>query len=152
MRTEDILFDLKQMTKNHPEGIPLFNFKNVEFRKYRMTNNQWSWIMRSLVGSRKIEVFDFDMKIRPTEGIDRNVNYEVRITEGLIKDIVSEISPCKPSEAYRHCIMKYGYCNPESFTRLMRKLGEDGIIHRDENDYYSITNNSSQVRLNEAIV
>ena len=149
MRPEDVLLDLKLMTKNRPEGIPMFYFRS----RYRdITPRQWSSIMRYLVSQRKIEVFGVSMIIRPiTNDIDRNINKEVMITEGLVKDIVSEISPCKPSEAYRHCIMKYGYCNPESFTRLMRKLGEDGIIHRDENDCYSIANNSNQVRLNEAI-
>ena len=139
MKPEDLLLDLKIMTKEHPEGIPMFQFKSIMSRKYKFSWKSWSWNMRYLVDKRRIEVFGPDQRIRPlTNDIERNINQEISITNDLIKDVLSECSPCTPNEAYKYCVQKFGYCTPESFTRLMRKMAQLGIINRDDNGYYSI--------------
>lgn len=136
MKPEDILFDLKILTKNRLEGIPMFNFR---MRHNNIGLKQWSFIMRTLVRNGKVEVFGPNQMIRPiTNEIDRNINQEVRLDESLIKDILSEISPCTPTEAYKFCVQKYGWCNPESFTRMMRKMAELKTINRNDDGKYSI--------------
>lgn len=133
MKPEDLLFHLRNLSKKNPDGIPMFYFKSMICRRFNVKNKQWSFMMRYLVSNQKIEMFGVDQRIKP---IDNGIkSYEVKINENLIKDILSEVSPCSPEEAYKHCILKYGYCNPESFTRLMRKMAEEGKIRRDGTSY-----------------
>ena len=139
MKPEDLLLNLKQMTRNHPEGIPMCQFKSIVCRGIFMSQKNWSGMIRFLVSQRKVEVSDADMKIRPIlDEMDRTINKEVQVTENLIKDILIEKGPCTPNEAYKHCVMKFGYCNPETFTRFMRLMAENGQVMRDESGYYSL--------------
>lgn len=141
MRPEDVYFDLKVLVKDRPEGIPMFLFREIETRKYSRLKNpkRWSSMMRYLVNKRKIEVFGPNQMVRPvTNDIERNVNKEIKLDDILIKDILSEISPCKPIEAYKYCLQKHGWCNSESFTRKMRRMAEQGLINRDDKGQYSI--------------
>jgi len=147
MKPEDLLFELKQMSKNNLNGIPMFYFKSMMCRKHRISMKYWSSMIRYLVSNRKIEMFGADQRIRPLmENFEKNLNHEIRIDDNLIKDVLSEISPCTPKEAFNYCQEKYGNCNCESFTRRMREMAVEGKIFRDGKEY-SLTERSTQMRL-----
>lgn len=145
MISDDILFDLKFICKNNPNGITMFQFKNMECRKYGIKNpKRWGEIMRYLVAVKKIEIFGLERRIKPViSETERGTDNEVRITTDLIRDIVGEMKSVKPTDAHRFCIKKYGWCNSESFTRIMRDMAEEKenrpcILERDENGLYHL--------------
>jgi len=64
-----------------------------------------------------------------------------------IKDILLDLRRAKPSKAYQHFLDKFNtFVNPETFTRLMRKMAQDGDIKR-EGEYYYLKKDFQQKRL-----
>lgn len=110
-------------------------------KKFKLKPKQIGRFLKQLHQMGRIEVTEFN-KIKPLGELKNGT-----VNERDIKDVLLDLRKAKPVDAYRHFLDTHNvFVNPESFTRLMRRMAEDGIIQRN-GEYYFVRKDFTQRRL-----
>jgi hypothetical protein len=138
--TTRVLLEIKRLYRMTGDSISLDLVHKRLREKFKMSSKQIASHLKTLDLSHKI-----DMSYNRIKPIGVMKNGVIRKSD--ILDVLGDKPLMKPAEAFEYWSNKHNTTgNPETFTRLMRQMAQDGELMRQGERYY-LCNNMIQRKL-----